>query len=87
MTELIPLGNELIYLAIPAILIAGLVHGAFGLGFLLDTQWLVPVAVIGLLIGTEIRKKFDETRYLKVLRAVLWIMSDILIVRFIYSYM
>ena len=56
-------------------------------GFLLDTLWLVPVAVIGLLIGSEIRKKFDETRYLKVLRAVLWIMSGILIVRFIYSYM
>ena len=58
-----------------------------GIGsFLLDTLWLVPVAVFALMIGSKIRKKFDETRYLKVLRAVLWLMSGILIVRFIYSY-
>ncbi|NNJ91022.1 MAG: TSUP family transporter [Gammaproteobacteria bacterium] len=56
-------------------------------GFLLDSLWLVPVAVIALMIGTKIRKKFDETRYLKVLRAVLWLMSGILILRFIYSYL
>jgi len=55
-------------------------------GFLVETLWLVPVAVIALMIGTKIRKKFDETRYLKVLRAVLWLMSGILIVRFIASY-
>jgi len=55
-------------------------------GFLLQTLWLVPVAVFALMIGSKIRKKFDETRYLKVLRAVLWLMSAILIVRFIASY-
>ena len=54
--------------------------------FLLNTLWLVPIAVIALMIGSKIRKKFDETRYLKVLRAVLWVMSGILIVRFIFSY-
>jgi uncharacterized membrane protein YfcA len=56
-------------------------------GFLLDSLWLVPVAIFGLMIGSVIRKKFDETRYLKVLRAVLWLMSGILILRFIDSYL
>lgn len=54
---------------------------------LLDTLWLVPVAVAGLMLGSRIRKKFDQARYIKVLRAVLWFMSGILIVRFILSYL
>lgn len=54
--------------------------------FLVDTLWLVPLAVLALMIGSKIREKFDETRYLKILRAVLWLMSGILIVRFFYSY-
>ena len=55
--------------------------------FLLGTLWLVPAAVLALMIGSKIREKFDEQRYLKVLRALLWVMSGILIIRFVYSYL
>lgn len=33
MTEILPLTQELLWMALPAILLAGLVHGTFGIGF------------------------------------------------------
>jgi uncharacterized membrane protein YfcA len=55
-------------------------------GFLLSTLWLVPAAVMALMAGSLLRKRFDEHRYIRLLRGVLWLMSGILVFRFIYSY-
>ena len=54
--------------------------------FLLSTLWLVPVALLSFYVGSQVRKYISEERYLWVLRGMLWLMSVILIVRFLHSY-
>jgi uncharacterized membrane protein YfcA len=59
-----------------------------GIGSLLfNTLWLVPVAIASLFLGIQLRKRITEERYMKFLRAVLWIMAGILIARFLYAYL
>ncbi|TNF91257.1 MAG: sulfite exporter TauE/SafE family protein [Gammaproteobacteria bacterium] len=59
-----------------------------GIGlFLLTTLWLVPVAIFSLYLGTRLRKRITEDRYLKVLRGILWVMAGILFARFFYAYL
>lgn len=55
--------------------------------FLLSTLWLVPVALLCLTIGFWINKRITDDIYLKILRGVLWLISGVLIVRFVFSYM
>ncbi len=55
--------------------------------FLASTLWLVPVALLALNAGGVIRKRINEKRYLNIFRMVLWIMSGILIGRFVMAYM
>jgi uncharacterized membrane protein YfcA len=58
-----------------------------GIGlFLLNTILLAPFAMLTLLIGMQLRKRFTADRYLYLLRGVLWLMAGILILRFISSY-
>ena len=54
--------------------------------FLLKTLWLVPVALLALLLGSGIRERIDEAHYLKFMRALLWIIAVVLVARFFYSY-
>ena len=62
-------------------------HDIPGIGdFLLGTLWLVPVALLALYLGMQIRKRIAAERYLQILRGVLWTMAGILFVRFVYSY-
>lgn len=51
--------------------------------FLLSTLLLAPFALLALFLGMQIRKRFTADRYLRILRAVLWLMAGILILRFI----
>ena len=51
-------------------------------GFLLQMLWLVPVALVGLLAGSRIRRHISETRYQRILRGLLWLMSGVLVVRY-----
>ncbi|MCU7876241.1 MAG: sulfite exporter TauE/SafE family protein [Candidatus Thiodiazotropha sp. (ex Lucinoma borealis)] len=59
-----------------------------GIGaFLLTTLWLVPVALVALYLGMQLRKWITAENYLSILRGVLWSMSGILIARFLYAYL
>lgn len=49
--------------------------------------WLVPAALAALYLGTRLRTYINEDRYLKILRAVLWLMAGILVARFIAAYL
>ena len=53
---------------------------------LLETLWLVPVALVALLIGMQLRKRITEARYLKILRIILWLMAGVLCFKFIHAY-
>ncbi|MCU7932871.1 MAG: sulfite exporter TauE/SafE family protein [Candidatus Thiodiazotropha sp. (ex Codakia rugifera)] len=59
-----------------------------GIGsFLLTTLWLVPVALVALHLGMQLRKWITAENYVSLLRGVLWSMAGILIVRFLYAYL
>lgn len=53
--------------------------------FLLNTLWLVPVALFALYLGSQLRKRITEERYLKVLRGILWIIAGLLVVRYLHA--
>lgn len=55
--------------------------------FMLMTLWLIPVALLALYLGSQLRKRISSERYLGILRGVLWLMSGILGVRFVMSYL
>ena len=46
--------------------------------------WLVPAALLGLILGIQMRRLISSDRYLKVLRGVLWVITIVLIARFVY---
>ena len=54
--------------------------------FLFSTLWLIPAALLSFYAGSQVRKYISETRYLWVLRGMLWLMSFVLIIRFLSSY-
>jgi hypothetical protein len=55
--------------------------------FILSTLWLVPAAIVSLVLGMHLSKYISASRYVKILRGVLWTMSGILVVRFLHSYL
>ena len=51
---------------------------------MITALWLVPAALSGLFFGVRIRRFITSDRYLKILRGVLWVITAVLIARFIY---
>jgi len=53
---------------------------------LMETLWLIPAALVSLFIGMQLQKRITETRYLKILRIILWAMAGILCFKFFQAY-
>jgi len=64
---------------------AFLIGGHTSFAGLANTLWLIPVALAGLFAGMGLRKRISETRYKNLLRAVLWLMAGILVLRYIMT--